>query len=208
MPRLPARRLTWCVCTCRRHREPDGCARARRNRPNASPPEPSSEAELKFEVTSVKKSGPTPQGGFRFGMMPGGRFTVAQMTRQLADHDGVRHSTLSADWRTRLDEHGSLRHQRGGRGRSDATDAARYAESHAAPAAIAPQGTLRARRAQRDARAAAVLSRDGARGSQAGRASPSRRRVDCRALMAAAGAKEGASPFRATQAGRALPSAA
>ena len=45
-----------------------------------SPPSPAaSEAEPRFEVTSVKKSGPMPQGGFRFGMQPGGRFTVTQM---------------------------------------------------------------------------------------------------------------------------------
>lgn len=35
--------------------------------------------EPKFEVASVKKSGPMPQGGFGFGMRPGGRFTVSQM---------------------------------------------------------------------------------------------------------------------------------
>ncbi len=47
-----------------------------------APPTPSSSptAEPKFEVTSVKKSGPTPpQGIFRVGMQPGGRFAVTMM---------------------------------------------------------------------------------------------------------------------------------
>jgi bla regulator protein blaR1 len=45
-----------------------------------SSPSPASVAEPKFEVTSVKKSGPNRQGGpFRFGMQPGGRFTVSGM---------------------------------------------------------------------------------------------------------------------------------
>jgi bla regulator protein blaR1 len=45
-----------------------------------SSPSPASVAEPKFEVTSVKKSGPNRQGGpFRFGLQPGGRFTVSGM---------------------------------------------------------------------------------------------------------------------------------
>jgi len=43
------------------------------------PPPPASEGEVKFEVTSVKKSGPMQPGPIRFGMQPGGRFTVTQM---------------------------------------------------------------------------------------------------------------------------------
>ena len=42
-------------------------------------PSPAPAAEPKFEVTSVKKSGPPGQGPFRFGMQPGGRFSVTQM---------------------------------------------------------------------------------------------------------------------------------
>lgn len=45
--------------------------------PAPDPPAPA--AEPKFEVTSVKKSGPMPQGPLRFGMQPGGRFSVTQM---------------------------------------------------------------------------------------------------------------------------------
>jgi uncharacterized protein (TIGR03435 family) len=45
-----------------------------------SSPSPASVAEPKFEVTSVKKSGANRQGGpLRFGMQPGGRFTVTGM---------------------------------------------------------------------------------------------------------------------------------
>src|SRR5262245_16130625 len=39
-----------------------------------APNPPSPAAEPKFEVTSVKKSGPTPQMGMMFGLRPNGRF--------------------------------------------------------------------------------------------------------------------------------------
>jgi uncharacterized protein (TIGR03435 family) len=41
--------------------------------PAAAEPEPA------FEVASVKKSGPMPQGGFSMGLRPNGRFSVSQM---------------------------------------------------------------------------------------------------------------------------------
>jgi uncharacterized protein (TIGR03435 family) len=44
-----------------------------------SPPPPPASEEVKFEVTSVKKSGPMQPGGFRFGIQPGGRFNVTQI---------------------------------------------------------------------------------------------------------------------------------
>jgi bla regulator protein blaR1 len=43
-----------------------------------SPP-PAAEPEPAFEVASIKKSGPMPQGGISFGMRPNGRFSVNQM---------------------------------------------------------------------------------------------------------------------------------
>jgi uncharacterized protein (TIGR03435 family) len=44
-----------------------------------SPPQPAAESEPAFEVASIKKSGPMPQGGMSFGMRPNGRFSVSQM---------------------------------------------------------------------------------------------------------------------------------
>lgn len=41
-----------------------------------APEPPSPDAEPKFEVTSVKKSGPTPQMGMMFGLRPNGRFAM------------------------------------------------------------------------------------------------------------------------------------
>ncbi len=70
MPRLLTR-LTWFVLLAVCIAGLTG-ARAQEQAPTPSPPESSSAAEPKFEVASVKKSGPMPQGGFRFGMMPGG----------------------------------------------------------------------------------------------------------------------------------------
>src|SRR5262245_18371007 len=53
---------------------------AARAQEQAPPPAaPSAGAEPRFEVSSVKKSGPTRPIGGRFGMMPGGRFSVTQM---------------------------------------------------------------------------------------------------------------------------------
>jgi uncharacterized protein (TIGR03435 family) len=74
----PPTRLAWCVL-------PAVCVASLAVTPHAqeqtpTPPAPSPAAEPKFEVTSVKKSGPNRQGGpFRFGMQPGGRFTVSGM---------------------------------------------------------------------------------------------------------------------------------
>jgi uncharacterized protein (TIGR03435 family) len=45
----------------------------------ATPVAPSPPDEPKFEVASVKKSSPNPMPVFRFGMQPGGRFTVTGM---------------------------------------------------------------------------------------------------------------------------------
>jgi bla regulator protein blaR1 len=42
-------------------------------------PQAAAEPEPAFEVASVKKSGPMPQGGFSLGMRPNGRFSVSQM---------------------------------------------------------------------------------------------------------------------------------
>ena len=41
-----------------------------------APNPPSPAAEPKFEVTSVKKSGPMPQMGMMFGLRPNGRFAM------------------------------------------------------------------------------------------------------------------------------------
>ena len=47
--------------------------------PTPAPPPPASETEVKFEVTSVKKSGPPGQGFMPFRLQ-GGRFSIGQMT--------------------------------------------------------------------------------------------------------------------------------
>ena len=78
MPRLPGRQA-WCVCLAIGVASLTGTARAQQA-PTPPPPESSSAAEPKFEVTSVKKSAPTPQFGMMFGLRPNGRFAMDMMS--------------------------------------------------------------------------------------------------------------------------------
>jgi bla regulator protein blaR1 len=77
MQRLPARRVTrWMyfaviVATA--------TTASNAQEQTTAPPAPAPETELKFEVTSVKKSGPPGQGIIPFRLQ-GGRFSVGQMT--------------------------------------------------------------------------------------------------------------------------------
>ena len=71
-------RLTWSTLLAACIASPTAMARPQDQVPTPSPSSPS--AEPRFEVTSVKRSGPAPpQGSFRLGMQPGGRFTVTMM---------------------------------------------------------------------------------------------------------------------------------
>lgn len=71
MPRLFTR-LTWFVFLAVCIAGVTGVPRAQEQ----TPPAASSETEVKFEVASIKKSGPTPQMGMMFGLRPNGRFAI------------------------------------------------------------------------------------------------------------------------------------
>jgi uncharacterized protein (TIGR03435 family) len=77
MLRLPARRITRWTYFAAIVASAATVSSAQEQSP-APPPEPS-ETEVKFEVTSVKKSGPPGQGMMPFRLQ-GGRFSMGQMT--------------------------------------------------------------------------------------------------------------------------------
>jgi len=77
MQRLPARRVTRWMYFAAVIASATTASSAQEQTP--APPPPSSEAEAKFEVTSVKKSGPPGQGFLPFRLQ-GGRFSMGGMT--------------------------------------------------------------------------------------------------------------------------------
>jgi bla regulator protein blaR1 len=77
MQRLPARRMTRWMYFAAVVASAATATGAQEQTP--APPPPAAETEVKFEVTSVKKSGPPGQGMMPFRLQ-GGRFSMGQMT--------------------------------------------------------------------------------------------------------------------------------
>jgi len=75
MQRLPARRVTRWAYLAVIIASATAASRAQEQTPAPTP-----DADVKFEVTSVKKSAPTPNlQGIRFGLQPSGRFAIPGM---------------------------------------------------------------------------------------------------------------------------------
>src|SRR5512139_2319768 len=78
MQRLPARRVVRWMCLTVIAATATAASNAQEQTPAAATP--SSDADVKFEVASVKKSPPTPNlQGVRFGLQPSGRFAIPGM---------------------------------------------------------------------------------------------------------------------------------